>query len=242
MAGMLLTLPVLRSGYQMRLAAKGLGLGSGADFLASAISGRCGWYDEALTPPAPRRSEAWVAAFTDVQHPSYPWQGPLPWDDGPEAVNLAIKARLDKVIAAEAASTVPDQSPAPVRVEERDGKIARVHDRDSPLRAAERDFNAWREPVIDHIEELTSGDFREGTNHGRARDRLVALSNLLPGDIAEVKEQQFRIGYEIERFEGLIAAYRSGGDDMPVPNVSTPERNCIGEPEQNCITTGLALR
>ncbi|MFZ1884715.1 MAG: hypothetical protein WAU53_14210 [Rhodoplanes sp.] len=181
------------------------------------------WYDEALTPPAPRRSEAWVAAFTDVQHPSYPWQGPLPWDDGPEAVNLAIKARLDKVIAAEAASTVPDQSPAPVRVEERDGKIARVHDRDSPLRAAERDFNAWREPVIDHIEELTSGDFREGTNHGRARDRLVALSNLLPGDIAEVKEQQFRIGYEIERFEGLIAAYRSGGDDMPVLNAAALE-------------------
>ena len=24
--------------------------------------------------------------------------------------------------------------------------------------------------------------------------------------------------------------------------MSTPERNCIGGPEQNCITTGLALR
>ena len=77
--------------------------------------------------------------------------------------------------------------------------------------------------MIVHIEELTSGDFREGTNHGRARDRLVALSNLLPGDIAEVKEQQFRIGYEIERFEGLIAAYRSGGDDMPVLNAAALE-------------------
>ena len=117
-------------------------------------------------------------------------------------------------------TTVPDQSPAPVQVEERDGKIARVHDRDSPLRAAEKDFNAWREPVIEHIEELTSGDFREGTNHSRARDRLVALGRLLPGDIAEVKEQQFRIGYEIERFEGLIAAYRSGGEDMPELNAA----------------------
>ena len=67
------------------------------------------WYDEVLTPPEPARSEAWEAAFTDVQNPSYPWQGLLPWDDGPEAVNLAIKTRLDKVIAAEAASTVPDQ-------------------------------------------------------------------------------------------------------------------------------------
>lgn len=176
------------------------------------------WYEEVLagSPPSPARSEEWEAAFTDVP-------GPLPWDDGPEAVNLAIKARLDTLYATEAFSAVPDQSPAPVRVEEREGKVARVRDRDSPLRTAERDFNAWREPVTEHIEELSSGDFREGTNHSRARDRLVALGSLLPGDIAEVKDRQFRIGYEIERFEGLIVAYRSGGDDMPVLNAASLE-------------------
>lgn len=201
------------------------------------------WYNDVLIPPMPSRGEAWEAAFTNVQHPSYPWKTSLPWGDGPEKVNLAIKARLDSLQAAARISgestltadasvvppqvpqpiTFPDQTPAPVRVEERNGKIARIHDRDSPLRAAERDFNAWREPVIDHIEELTSGDFRDGTNHSRARDRLVALGDLLPGDIAEVKEQQFRIGYEIERFEGLIAAYRSGGDDMPVLTAASLE-------------------
>jgi hypothetical protein len=38
-----------------------------------------------------------------------------------------------------------------------------------------------------------------------------------------VKERQFRIGYEIERFEGLISAYRSGGDDMPELNAAALE-------------------
>ncbi len=32
---------------------------------------------------------------------------------------------------------------------------------------------------------------------------------------------------------------RIGHEHRPL---STPERNCIGGPEQNCITTGLALR
>jgi hypothetical protein len=55
------------------------------------------WYDEALggSPPLLAHSEAWDAAFTDVQDPSYLWKSPLPWDNGPEVVNLAIKARLD---------------------------------------------------------------------------------------------------------------------------------------------------
>lgn len=53
------------------------------------------WYNDVLVPPMPSRGEAWEAAFTNVQDPSYPWKGLLPWDDGPEAVNLAIKARLD---------------------------------------------------------------------------------------------------------------------------------------------------
>jgi CheY-like chemotaxis protein len=114
------------------------------------------------------------------------------------------------------APTVPDQSPAPVRVEVRDGRIARITDRDSPLGTAELDFNGWREPVFDHIQEMLSGDFRLGTNHSRARDRLVALATLLSGTVAEIKDRQFRIGYEIERFGGLVSAYRSGADDMPM--------------------------
>jgi hypothetical protein len=115
------------------------------------------------------------------------------------------------------------QSPAPVRVEERNGRIARVSDRDSALTVAERDFNAWREPVLEHIHELSSSDFRQGTNHGRVRDRLVALCKLLPGSIAEVKERQFRIGYEIERLGGLVSAYRSASDDMPALNAAVSE-------------------
>jgi hypothetical protein len=62
---------------------------------------------------------------------------------------------------------------------------------------------------------MLAGDFRPGTNHSRARDRLVALAVLLAASIAEMKERQFRIGYEIEWFGGLVSAYRSGGDDMP---------------------------
>jgi hypothetical protein len=70
---------------------------------------------------------------------------------------------------------------------------------------------------------LLSGDFRDGTNHSRARDRLVALGELLPCSIVEVKERQFRIGYEIERLEGLVLAYRSGADDMPLLNAAVLE-------------------
>jgi hypothetical protein len=66
-------------------------------------------------------------------------------------------------------------------------------------------------------------EFAAGTNHSRIRDRLVALGRLLPGEIAEVKERQFRIGYEIERFEGLMAAYRFGGEDMPMLNADQLE-------------------
>ena len=117
----------------------------------------------------------------------------------------------------------PEQSAAPIRVEERNGKIARISDRDSPLRATEEDFNKWREPVLDHVQELLSGDFRVGTNHGRIRDRLVALGDLLAGNLTEVKERQFRIGYEIERLDGLIVAYRTSADDMPALNAAVLE-------------------
>jgi hypothetical protein len=172
------------------------------------------WYDAVLagSPPAPSRSEAWEMAYTDVEEP-------LPWEDGALAVNMAIIARLAKL----ATSTVPAQSPAPIRVEERAGKIGRVADRGSSLLTAERDFDAWRTPVVKHIQELASGDFRQGTNHSRARDRLVALERLMQGSIWEVKEQQFRIGYEIERLEGLVTAYRVGADDMPILNAATLE-------------------
>jgi hypothetical protein len=134
-----------------------------------------------------------------------------------------IEADLRRIGVAVRLPSVPDQSPAPVRVEERHGRISRVSDRDSPLGSAERDFNGWREPILDHVQELLSGDFRQGTNHSRARERLVALGDLLPGSIAEVKERQFRIGYEIERLEGLVAAYRSGADDMPVLSAAVLE-------------------
>ena len=114
----------------------------------------------------------------------------------------------------------PDQSAAPVRVEERNGTIARISDHDSSLRTTEQDFNSWREPVLDHVQELLSTDFRSGTNHSRIRDRLIALGNLLAGSLEEVKERQFRIGYEIERLDVLILAYGSDADDMPALNAA----------------------
>ena len=119
--------------------------------------------------------------------------------------------------------TIPDQSLAPVRVEERRGRVSLISDRDSALAATEVDFDRWRDPVLDHIQELMSGDFRRGTNHSRARDRLSALAALFTGTVTMVKERQFRIGYEIERFEGLISAYRSGADDMPALNAAVFE-------------------
>lgn len=144
-------------------------------------------------------------------------EGPVGWSRAPDRETVESDNSPDTIYPPEVRyiPPIPEQSPAPIMVEERGGKIARVSDRDSPLRATERDFNAWREPVIDHIQELTSGEFREGTNHSRARERLLAIGRLLVGNISEVKDDQFRIGYEIERLDGLVAAYRSGGDDMP---------------------------
>lgn len=132
------------------------------------------------------------------------------------AVLITIKSGLEHGAGIRVATPpIPDQSPAPVRVEERDGRVSRITDQDSALDAAERDFNNWREPVTDHMQELLLGDFRLGTNHGRARDRLVALATFLSATITEIKERQFRIGYEVERLGGLVSAYRSSGDDMP---------------------------
>jgi hypothetical protein len=175
------------------------------------------WYEYvALHPPKAYRgvTEAQDAAFTDIP-------GELPWDNGAEAVNAEIARRLADIV--KSSTRVPDQSPAPVRVEERNGKISQQSDRDSPLNAVERDFRDWRDPVLDHIGELTETDFATGTNHARMRDRLTALGRLLPGEVFEVKERQFWIGYEIERFEGLLTAYRSDGEDMPKLNVAQLE-------------------
>ena len=127
----------------------------------------------------------------------------------------SLDLSVDRASQGESPSAIPDQSPAPVRVEDRNGIISRISDRDSPLEVTEQDFNDWREPVLDHIQELLSGDFRLGTNHSRARDRLLALSTLFTGIIPDVKEKQFHIGYQIERLQGLVVAYRSGADDMP---------------------------
>jgi hypothetical protein len=174
------------------------------------------WYDDVLAgAPYAVNSQADDAAFTDIP-------GQLPWDDGPEVVNTEIARRLAELRRLKL-SEIPDQSPAPVRVEERDGRVSKTTDRDSALGASERDFRAWRDPVVDHIDELAFSDFAAGTNHSRVRDRLTALGKLLPGEIADVKDRQFRIGYEIERFEGLMAAYRSGGEDMPALNAAQLE-------------------
>lgn len=154
-------------------------------------------------------TEAEDAAFTDIP-------GDLPWASGAEPVNNEIARRLAEISRPEESSEIPDQSPAPIMVEEREARVAKATDRDGALSASERDFRAWRDPVVDHIEELTASDFAFGTNHSRVRDRLMRLGKLLPGEIAVVKVQQFRIGYEIEQFEGLMAAYRSEGDDMPM--------------------------
>lgn len=140
----------------------------------------------------------------------------------PVSVDYGIPAEWGVEVASRPPA-IPEQSPAPVRVEERGGRISLISNQDSALGATEVDFNAWREPVLDHILELLSGDFGPGTNHSRARDRLVALSTLLAGSIPDVKERQFHIGYQIERLDGLIVAYRSGIDDMPVLNAAVLE-------------------
>lgn len=175
------------------------------------------WYENGvLHDPYHPISELQDAAFTDIP-------GELPWDQGAEAVNTEIARRLKALSPVDVLSELPDQSSAPVRVEERDGRISKSSDQEGALAISERDFKAWRDPVIDHIEELTASDFALGTNHGRVRDRLMALDKLMPGEIAEVKDRQFRIGYEIERFDGLMAAYRIGGDDMPALNAAQLE-------------------
>ena len=170
------------------------------------------WYENVLLDESRRRTtEGEDAAFTDI--PSK-----LPWEVGAERVNDEIARRLREIPQQVAA--IPDQSPAPVRVEERNGKVVQRSNQGGQLNAAERDFTDWRDPVLDHIGELMVTDFAAGTNHARMRDRLTALQRLLPGEIVEVKERQFRIGYEIERLDGLLAAYRSGGDDMPALNAA----------------------
>jgi hypothetical protein len=174
------------------------------------------WYDDALAGVPGIKTEAEDAAFTDIP-------GELPWGQGARAINFEIRRRLAELSFNAILPEIPEQSPAPVRVEERDGKIAQSSDRDGALTASERDFKAWRDPVADHLEELIATDFPIGTNHSRVRDRLVALDKLLLGAIAEVKERQFRIGYEIERLEGLMTAYRIGGEDMPLLNAAQLE-------------------
>ena len=172
------------------------------------------WYDDVLAGVLyAMAGEAEDAAFTDIP-------GKLPWDDA-KAVNREIARRLSD-LHGEKLSEIPDQSPAPVRsksVMEKSRRRLIV----IALHVTERDFRAWRDPVVDHLDQLTASDFATGTNHSRIRDRLTSLGKLLPGDIADVKDRQFRIGYEIERFDGLMAAYRSGGEDMPALNAAQLE-------------------
>jgi hypothetical protein len=191
-------------------------------------------FDQPLRRPPPNlallnEGPGWVPRPPASQVPDIRWWAtPIaerPWMAKPSrnAALLDLPLTGKQEVDQPPSVLVPDQSLAPVRVEERNGRIALASDRDSPLGSAEADFNAWREPVADHVQELLAGDFREGTNHGRARDRLVALGDLLPGAVADVKERQFRIGYEVERLDGLITAYRTGGNDMPALNAAVLE-------------------
>jgi hypothetical protein len=70
------------------------------------------------------------------------------------ALLMTIKSSLEQRARLIRAATppIPDRSPAPVRVEDRDGRVSRITDHDGALDAAERDFNDWREPVADHIQ------------------------------------------------------------------------------------------
>ena len=54
------------------------------------------WYNEALdgSPPSPTRNKAWDRAFTDLI-------APLPWDDGPRAVNSEIKTYRESALVPE---------------------------------------------------------------------------------------------------------------------------------------------
>ena len=97
-----------------------------------------------------RSRRAWQICFTDLREP-------LPWESLAAGVNSEIARRLEKLPPR--IPSMPEQTPAPVRVEERLGKVAQVDNSGSSLNTAERDFDAWREPVIDHISELASSDF-----------------------------------------------------------------------------------
>jgi hypothetical protein len=114
-----------------------------------------------------------------------------------------------------AAATIPDQSVAPIRVEERDGRISLFHNRNASLLVEDRDFEQWRVPVVAHIREELRKDFVHGTNHVRVRERLSALLDLVDLPLPEVKDRQFELGYSIQRFRGLVTVYRKAEGDMP---------------------------
>jgi serine/threonine protein kinase len=155
--------------------------------------------------------EEWAWAPGDAPPPIRREIDPIDRSKAPKGVST------DKTQIARVPSLhLPKQAPAPVRVEFREGKIGQVQDaRGSRLLSEARDFDAWREPVASHVRELLAGDLRQGTNHSRARERLLGIDKLLAGSVDDVNERQFRLGYEIERLRGLIAAYRSSADDLP---------------------------
>jgi hypothetical protein len=175
--------------------------------------------------------QVWIDWYEDILNGRAPWGLPREsgnkisldfltwpeekWQRDPDEINAEIAALIEAERARLASTDIPEQKLAPIMVEERDGKIAKISDRDSPLSATERDFEQWRAPVASHLDELLAGDFLPGTNHARMRDRLTELQAHLQGSIADVKENQFKLGYAMTRFASLISAYESSGDDMP---------------------------
>jgi hypothetical protein len=176
------------------------------------------WYEDILNGHPPWGLPREAGNAVSLEFLTWPEEK---WEREPEEVNQEIAALIEAERTKLTAEDVPDQQIAPVRVEERDGKIAKISDRDSALLAPERDFEQWRAPVASHLDELLAGDFRPGTNHARMRDRLTELQAHLHGSTADVKENQFKLGYAMTRFASLISAYETGGDDMPVLSPDT---------------------
>ncbi|MFI5032166.1 MAG: hypothetical protein ACHQPH_15830 [Reyranellales bacterium] len=108
----------------------------------------------------------------------------------------------------------PPQSPAPIKVELRDGLIAPMRGAGA-IEGAEAEFDEWRRIAEGHVLELCGTDFKQGTNHDRIRKRLLALAMSLSLDVEQIRAQEFRLGYEVDLLDVLVGAYNRASDDFP---------------------------